>query len=134
MNHNLWIGTGKWFEDLEEKYDLLNQCMNQWMTKGFKEQPRLHWCLLFKKKSVCSVYLEIWPDIFLLYLHVLCCVVLPKKGLWKHGAGGAAADRSQGIHSVLAMLVGKYIIWRAHIFPEINFRNQYSLIPHMVKL
>ena len=32
---------------------------------------------------------------------MLACVALPQNGLGKHGAGEAAADRSQGSHIVV---------------------------------
>ena len=47
-----------------------------------------------------NLYLVILQNNLFLYLPVRCCVALPKKGLRKQGADGAAADRSQRSHSV----------------------------------
>ena len=42
---------------------------------------------------------EIWLDILKFSFSVPGYVGLHQNELWKHGAGGAAADRSQGFHS-----------------------------------
>ena len=42
---------------------------------------------------------EIWLDILSSFFFCAGYVGLHQNELWKHGAGGAAADRSQGSHS-----------------------------------
>ena len=53
-------------------------------------------CLLLRKQSTWSDKSDIIP--FAVFLATAGCVAPPQTGLWKHGAGGAAADGSQGTY------------------------------------
>ena len=63
---------------------------------------------------------------FAIYMPLPGCVALPENGLWNHGAGEAAADRSQGSHSVSD-------IWHetCNIFSKFQLSSFYGLCEMM---
>ena len=106
----------------------LRLCNNTNMSATDLCLPSKHYmamkcCLLLQN---LSIWTKKWDGIFFaIYLPLSGCVALPQKGLWKHGAGEAAAVRSHWSHNAMYRLIIAYIntfICPAHCHCDISFR------------